>query len=260
MKGAIIGKDINYTKSPILYETYFKDNSINGSYEILDFKDENELKNFINSERVNDYDFFNITQPYKGIFLDFIENNDIVVNETASVNLVINNKSELLGFNTDAEGFYNYYFDKLVGCSVSEILLVGTGAMARTAKVYIQQATPANLSVMSPRNNKIPEFFNDVKAFHPENTDGPSMCYKFDLMIFAASHKAEKMVADMPIHVERIINLNYQSDELKDFAMLNRLKYTGGEFMLIEQFKENLRQLNIYNKEYDFNKLLMMLN
>jgi shikimate dehydrogenase len=260
MRGAIIGKDIGYTKSPLLYNTYFKDNNINGSYEILDFKKEENLRDFINSKQFNEYDFFNITQPYKSVFLEYINNSDIIVNETASVNLVINNKTELLGFNTDAEGFYNYYFDKLVGCSVSEILLVGTGAMARTAKVYIQQATIANISVMSPRNNKIPEFFNDVKKFHPENTDGPSMCYKFDLMIFAASHKAEKMVAEMPIHVERIINLNYQSTELKDFAMLNRLKYTGGEFMLIEQFKENLRQLNIYNKKYDYNNLLIVLN
>ncbi len=259
MKAAIIGKDIAYTKSPLLYKTYFQDNNINGDYEILDFQTEEELKVFISSEKVNDYDFFNITQPYKGVFLDYVNNYDIVVNETASINLVINNKGELLGYNTDAEGFYNYYFDKLVGCSVSEILLVGTGAMARTAKVYIQQATPANLSIMSPRNNKIPDFFNGLKVFHPETTDGPSMCYKFDLMIFAASHKAEKMIADMPIHVEKIINLNYQSTELKDFAMLNRLVYTGGEFMLIEQFKENLRQLNIYNKEYDFNKLLTKL-
>jgi len=259
MKGAIIGKDISYSKSPFLYKTYFKDNNIDGSYEVLDFKTEEDLKEFIESDKIKDYDFLNVTQPYKGVFLNYIKNDDVIVNETLSVNMVVIKDSLLIGYNTDAEGFYNYYFDKLVGCSVSEILLIGTGAMARTAKVYIQQATPANLSVMSPRNNKIPGFFNDIKSFHPENTDGPSMCYKFDLMIFAASHKAEKMVADMPIHVERVINLNYQSTELKDFAMLNRLKYTGGEFMLIEQFKENLRLLNVYNKEYDFNKLLQLV-
>jgi len=256
MRGAIIGKDISYTKSPLLYNKYFNDNSLKGSYEILDFPNLDKLEEFVKSSEFKKYNFFNITTPYKEFFVDKIINDDIVVNESKSLNLLINDSSGLKGYNTDAEGFYNAYFEKLVSCNISEILLVGTGPVARTVKLYIKQATAANLSVMSPRNNKIPDFFSDLVYFHPENTDAPAMCYKFDLMIFAANYKAEKIITEMPLHVERIINLNYQSNELKEFAMLNRLKYFGGEMMLIEQFKENLKLLNIYNKDYEFNELL----
>jgi shikimate dehydrogenase len=256
IRGGIIGADIGYSKSPELYNNYFRDNVIDGEYEIIDLKTNEELRDFVVSGRIKEYNFLNITQPYKGEFLKYLTQSDIIVNETQSVNLVLIDGDDFEGYNTDAEGFYSYYFDRLVGCNVSEILLVGTGAMSRTAKTYIQQATPANLSVMSPRNNPIPEFFKDLTPFHPENTDGPSMCYRFDLMIFAASHKAEKMVADMPIKTDKIINLNYQTSELEEFAMLNGLPYVDGKFMLLEQFKENLKILNIFDKDYDFDKLM----
>jgi len=242
LRGVIVGKNINYSQSPNLYNSYFQKNSIDATYKILNVESENYFKDILKNSK---YDFFNITQPYKNIAFRYIDKLDSIATKTQNINLIIKKNDKLLGYNSDYFGFSTY--KKSLNKNTNSILLVGRGGVAQTVYTYLKDNhKDIKLYIISPRDNKISSFFKEYENFHPKRVDAPILCYRFDLMIFAASHLAEGIIVDYNLYPKNIINLNYQSRELENYAILNKIPYINGYSMLLKQFDKNIEILNSF--------------
>ncbi len=242
LRGVIIGKNINYSQSPNLYNNYFKKNNIDATYKILNVESENSFKNILKNSK---YDFFNITQPYKNIAFKYIDKLDSIATKTQNINLIIKKNDKLFGYNSDYFGFSTY--KNKIDKNTNSILIVGRGGVAKTVYTYLRDNHKnIKLYIISPRDNKISSFFKEYESFHPKRVDAPILCYRFDLMIFAASHLAEEIITDYNLYPQNIINLNYQSRELENYALLNKIPYINGYDMLLKQFDKNIEILNSF--------------
>ncbi len=240
----IIGKSVFYSKSPKLYNDFFKENNLQYFYNSVNLNDE-ELSEFIKNAPKWGYKFFNITIPYKKDVLNFIKNYDEIVNQTQNVNLIVYENNEWFGFNTDYSGFSRSYKNILNKINnESRVLLVGTGGVAQTIYTYLKNNKYQNVTIYSLRKTSIPVFFADCEIF--ENIIDESQEKKhFDLVIFASSYLGENLFLEMNVVYDNLISVNYQTKILDEYCEQKNINFKNGEEMLLEQFKENLKKIKL---------------
>ena len=100
----VIGNPINHSLSPKLHNYWIKQHNINAIYEKIKLE-ENEIESFIDKIRNHKIDGCNITVPFKKKVIPFLDKLSSEAEKTQSVNTIINNGGNLIGYNTDIYGF-----------------------------------------------------------------------------------------------------------------------------------------------------------
>jgi shikimate dehydrogenase len=109
-KYGLLGKNINYSLSPIIHNTAFAHFNINGEYLIFDTEEE-DLSRFIQKELIEgDIRGVNVTVPYKTRALEVISgvkdtHIDRSVTCTGALNTLLAGEKGLKAWNTDVLGF-----------------------------------------------------------------------------------------------------------------------------------------------------------
>ena len=104
VKFAIIGKPISHSLSPTLHNYWFKKYNIEAEYELLNIE-ENKVKDVIESVKEKKIKGINVTLPYKRFVIPFLSKTVNDANETHSVNVLLDDNSNLIGENTNVFGF-----------------------------------------------------------------------------------------------------------------------------------------------------------
>lgn len=135
----LLGKKLSHSYSELLHAYRGLDYSL---YEV----GEADLKGFICG---GDYEGLNVTIPYKGAVLPFLDGADELSHKLGAVNTVVNENGKKWGYNTDYEGFL-----KTFGCAGIEIsgkkaLVLGTGGAARTAVAALSDAGAKSVVTVS---------------------------------------------------------------------------------------------------------------
>lgn len=121
----LLGKNINYTLSPIIHNFAFKKLGINAVYLVFDVNEDKFERVALGLLEMTEG--FNITIPYKEKIIQYLNSLDPISKRIASVNTVY----KKIGYNTDYLAV-----KKLVGQEVKELngencLIVGAGGAAR---------------------------------------------------------------------------------------------------------------------------------
>lgn len=123
MKFALIGKNIQGSGSPALFESF---SGGKHDYELLDYPDfESAWQAFLDGP----YAGINVTAPFKEKAFENCLALSSDARAAGAVNLVL--KDGLRGFNTDVDGIRSSVAE--AGITPSEVLVVGTGGAARAA-------------------------------------------------------------------------------------------------------------------------------
>ena len=124
----LIGENIQYSKSPIIHNKFYKQNNIQLEYKIFDLK-KDDLPYFIENLNKNKIVGFNVTIPFKEIIMKHLTKVDFMAERIGAVNTVVVNQDELTGYNTDYYGF----IDSLKGINTKgcAVLIIGNGGSAR---------------------------------------------------------------------------------------------------------------------------------
>ena len=117
MKGSLIGQNVQYSYSKKIHE------ALGTSYDLISLKD-TELDNFFKN---NDYDFINITIPYKEKVLKYLDYLSPEVEDIGACNLIKRESGELVGYNTDYLGFINALKYHNIDLHHKKVLILGTG-------------------------------------------------------------------------------------------------------------------------------------
>ena len=95
--GYLVGNKIGKSYSKDIYPSF-----MNVTYKQKDFKNFEDLEDFINSK---EYDFINVTIPYKKDVISLLDEVSREVEKTNACNLIVNEDGKLKGYNTDCYGF-----------------------------------------------------------------------------------------------------------------------------------------------------------
>ncbi len=106
IKLAVLGQENieKYSLSPLIQNTFLKENSIDGNYRAIPVLPEN-LKEVLEELKNNGYRGVNLTIPHKINSIKFLDSLDDTASKIGAVNTVLFKDNKMIGYNTDCYGF-----------------------------------------------------------------------------------------------------------------------------------------------------------
>ena len=117
IKGCLIGQNIEYSFSKMIHE------SLGTTYDLISIK-QKDIKEFLEN---NDYDFINVTIPYKEEVIKYLDVVKDEVKEIGACNLIKKENGKLVGYNTDYSGFLKALDYHNIDYHNKKVLILGTG-------------------------------------------------------------------------------------------------------------------------------------
>ena len=138
IKAGLLGKDIKYSYSKIIHE------AIDASYDIIDV---NEINEFFSKEF--DYDFINVTKPYKKEVIKYLDYLDSISKEIGACNLIIKKNNHLYGYNTDYYGFIRFLENNNIDFEGKRVCVLGSGGASQMIQKVALDKNAKRLYVVS---------------------------------------------------------------------------------------------------------------
>ncbi len=140
-KYGLIGEGISHSLSPAIHTVFG-----NPNYSLYPMKRE-ELKAFFANR---DFRGLNVTMPYKEKVIEYLDEIIGVAKELKAVNTIVKTSdNNLVGYNTDYDGFI-YSIDKNeVSLTDKNILILGSGGAAKMVKAVCRERGAKNINTVS---------------------------------------------------------------------------------------------------------------
>ncbi|HMC00547.1 MAG TPA: shikimate dehydrogenase [Flavobacteriaceae bacterium] len=126
----LLGKNISYSFSESYFKAKFENEKIlDAKYQNFDIQNISELTNILST--TDNLKGLNVTIPYKEEVIPFLTKLDSKAKKIGAVNTIkINNKNELIGYNTDCYGFKNS-LKPLLKPNHKNAIILGTGGASK---------------------------------------------------------------------------------------------------------------------------------
>ena len=246
IKFGIIGNPVSHSLSPVMHNYWFKKYKINAEYELFDIA-ENEIQNVITKIKDKNIKGINVTLPYKKSIIPFL--NKIVndANETHSVNtLMLDEKDNLIGENTDVFGFQAAYLKSLSSEEKrnKSALILGAGGVAPSIILALIKSNIFDISLTNRTHDKslfLKKKFKNIKIIDWSNFS--KVLNKFDIIINATSlglKSNDNFQSDFSnykkgmVYIDTIYNPSetnmikyFKSKKIKSYNGLNMFIYQG---------------------------------
>ena len=237
-KYLVIGNPINHSLSPQLHNHWIKKNNIDANYEkqILNAED---LKSFILKIKKNEINGINITVPFKHEVISYLDELTQDAKETQSVNTVYLNNGQIVGHNTDIEGFKLAIKKTDYNVRGKKILILGAGGVVSSIIFALQKMKASEILIS---NRTISKAENLKNLFQNLTIVNWGQVPKFDMIINATSvglKVEEKLDLDF-LQIEKgkffydVIYNPKQTNFLKNAKKLGN-KIENGKMMFVYQ-------------------------
>ena len=127
----LLGKSLKHSFSPEFFHSYFSENHINASYEILEIDTIDQITPYFKGE----FNGLNVTIPYKEAVIPFLDDLSAEAQAIGAVNTVVFNGGNTIGHNTDAHGFQQA-IKPFLTFEHERALILGTGGSSK-AVAYV---------------------------------------------------------------------------------------------------------------------------
>ena len=223
MEYGLIGEHLSHSFSKLIHE------SIESySYDLVELSP-NELESFLMKR---DFKAVNVTIPYKQEVIPYLDEISESAKEIGAVNIIVNKKGKLCGYNSDVDGFI-YLLDR-AGISAKDktVLILGTGGAYKAIKYALGKLDAKNVLVASRSKKPCYLSYSEI-AEHPE----------IEIVVNATPvgmypHNEENIdiIDDLP-NLEGYVDIIYNPLNTKNVveASLRGIKSVGGLYMLIYQ-------------------------
>ena len=128
----IIGHPVTHSLSPAMHNAAFEAEGIDAEYKRFDIAPDNleDLANFCYETDINGIAGFSVTMPYKTAIMEYLDYYDPLAKIIGSVNTVVNEDSNLVGYNTDTTGAIQA-LREANDVEGRKVLILGAGGAAR---------------------------------------------------------------------------------------------------------------------------------
>jgi len=182
-KFLVIGNPIDHSLSPKLHNHWLKENNINAVYDKIKLE-ENEIKSFIEEIKKQKIVGCNVTVPFKKKIIPFLDKLSPEGEKTQSVNTVIFDNGNLIGHNTDIDGFKNAIKSLNFNMKSKKVLVLGAGGVVPSIVFALKNMHVAEITITNRTKKKaenLKNLFNNLNVV--EWGDLP----EFDIVINATS-------------------------------------------------------------------------
>jgi len=138
MKSCLIGEKLKYSYSQEIHKFFGVD------YSLVEIEHK-DLENFVKN---SDYDYYNVTIPYKTEIIPFLDEISEEAKAIGAVNTVKKCNGKTYGYNTDIEGIRYVFRHNKIDLKGKNVLIAGSGGASKTV-AYFCKKEGANVNVVS---------------------------------------------------------------------------------------------------------------
>lgn len=162
-KYGLIGKNIQYSKSPKIHRYMANKLQIDFTYDLIDV-DESELGSIIKLMRSGQYRGFNVTTPYKQIIREHLDELTPKAKRIQAVNTIYMKNDRIIGDNTDYDGFIGLLLSHHLNVKDKNVAILGSGGAAKSAYIALIDLG-AHVTVVARRLDEGEGFFKRVITY-----------------------------------------------------------------------------------------------
>lgn len=182
---AVIGDPIAHSLSPVMHETWFKENGIEASY-IPVHAEPADLSAACDSLLLLGASGFNVTLPHKQTIIPLLSGIDVTAGTMNAVNTVIRKDKGFVGINTDGDGFVQSLLTKEPK-RTAKILVIGAGGAARGICFALVRAGFGNIAITNRTYRRAQELAEATDASAMTIADAEEQLGDFDIVIQTTS-------------------------------------------------------------------------
>lgn len=232
-KYALVGKEISYSLSPIIYDYWFNKYLIDASYEIIDTQEIND--DFFKELSKKQYNGLNITKPYKLEAIKYVNQITESVKNSNSCNNIVFKDNKIIGYNTDYLGLIESFKYFNINFNDKKILILGAGGSTYSLIYALLKLNIKELTIINKTESKILDigkFFKKIKINNFQYGE------QFDIILNTTSISFDDILTYfniMEYNVKKttiFYDLSYYYDNKK--IGLNK-NYFNGLYMLLYQ-------------------------
>ncbi len=151
-KFGLIGKTLGHSFSKTYFENKFQEENItNCSYENYELADIKEIKNLLANNP--EIEGLNITLPYKESVIEFLDEQDESVKETAACNCIKVTDGKLIGYNTDKLGFLEAFISVMT-MDAHNVMILGNGGASKAVTAALDELSlEYTIFARNPKNS-----------------------------------------------------------------------------------------------------------
>ena len=149
----VIGNPINHSLSPKLQNHWLKENKINAIYDKIKLED-NEIESFVKDIKKQKIAGCNATVPFKKKVIPFLDSLSPEAEKTQSVNTIVFEKGNLIGYNTDIIGFDKAIKTLNFNMKDKKILILGAGGVVPSIVFALKEMNVSEISISNRTKQK----------------------------------------------------------------------------------------------------------
>ena len=159
-KYLVIGNPIDHSLSPKIHNYWIEKNNINAVYNKQKL-DESDLKDLIFKIKKKEINGINVTVPFKKKIIPFLDSLSPEANETQSVNTVYLKNNNIVGHNTDIDGFKLAIKNLKFDITDKKVFILGAGGVVSSI-IYALNKMKASEIMISNRTKSKAENLNQL--------------------------------------------------------------------------------------------------
>lgn len=161
-KLAVIGDPIEHSLSPLMHREFIKLNGDRAEYTRFHVTDE-ALADMMQKVRT-EMRGINVTAPHKVAVMDYLDEISEEARLFGAVNTVVNENGRLVGYNTDAKGFYSSLLREGIFVAGKDVLFFGAGGATKAVCMYLAMQKAKSITVINRTKEKAITLGENIKS------------------------------------------------------------------------------------------------
>ena len=229
----MLGKNISYSKSPVLHRKIGQYLNITIQYDLFDIEEEG-IPKLISQLRSKKLQGLNVTIPYKQKIMNHVDELTPSAKRIQAVNCLYLKDHKIIGDNTDYDGFIGTLLKENIDVKDKTVCILGSGGAAKACYVALEDMH-AQIIVASRRKDTVHPMFKHVISYDEIKPD------KVDLYVHATPigtypHIHESVLPKSFVRKHTVIDLIYNPPQTKILSFAHR-GINGITMMMIQAIK-----------------------
>tara|TARA_B100001063_G_C16673636_1_gene507796 strand:+ start:108 stop:902 length:795 start_codon:yes stop_codon:yes gene_type:complete len=189
----VIGNPIEHSLSPKLHNFWIKENNIDAIYDKKKLE-ESEIESFIYQIKQEKIIGLNVTIPFKKTVISYLDELSPEADQTQSVNTIISDNDNLVGYNTDIIGFIKAIESLNYNMKGKKVFILGAGGVVPSIVFALKKMGALEIIVSNRTKEKaenLKKQFKNLKVLDWGNIPD------FDVVINATSMGLNKEVINL---------------------------------------------------------------
>ncbi len=159
----IIGYPVSHSLSPDMHNFISKKVDADYVYTAREVAPE-DLEKSVQKMVIENVCGFNVTAPHKIAIMQYLDEISEEAKRYGAVNTVVNKNGKLIGYNTDADGFYMSLIKKGINPKNADILMLGAGGAAGPVAMRLAESGAESVTLINRTAEKAVKLKDYIKA------------------------------------------------------------------------------------------------